>query len=95
MSTKEAYRQKLQTQWDEWKAEIDTLKAKAAKAEAEAQITYNKQIEEPKAKQEEIKEKLEELRQAGEDTWENLKGGIEKAWHKVGDVVSSAVSRFK
>jgi len=32
MSEKELYQQKLQAQLDEWKAEIDKLKAKAAGA---------------------------------------------------------------
>ena len=37
---------------DEWKAEIDKIKAKADKAEADAQIGYNKQIEDLRLKQE-------------------------------------------
>jgi hypothetical protein len=48
MSIKEAYAKKVQTQLDEWNAEIDKLKAKAANAEADAdvQIEYHKKIEE-------------------------------------------------
>jgi hypothetical protein len=39
--------------------------------------------------------KLQELRHAGDDAWEELKGGIEKSWHEFGDAVKSAASKFK
>ena len=43
---------KLQAQLDEWSAEIDKLKAKADKAEADAQLEYYKEIEELRSMQE-------------------------------------------
>jgi hypothetical protein len=46
MGMKEAYQKKLQAQLDEWNAEIEQLKAKADKAEAESQLEYYKKIEE-------------------------------------------------
>ncbi|MCJ7685048.1 MAG: coiled coil domain-containing protein, partial [Desulfobacteraceae bacterium] len=66
MSMKEAYQQKLEAQLDEWNVEIDKLKAKADKAEAEAQIQYYKQIEDMRVKQKAAREKLTELKEAGE-----------------------------
>ena len=45
MSIKKAYEKKFEAQLNEWKTEIDKLKAKVEKAEADAQITYHKQIE--------------------------------------------------
>ena len=50
MGMKEAYEKKLQAQLDEWGAEIDKLKAKADKAEADAQLDYYKEIEELRTK---------------------------------------------
>jgi hypothetical protein len=95
MSMKEAYQQKLEAQLAEWNAAIDKLKAKADKAEAEAQIEYYKQIEDMQVKQEAAREKLTELKEAGEGGWEDLKVGLESAWNSLGDAVKSATSRFK
>ena len=81
---------------DEWKAEIDKMKAKADKAEANAQLEYNKQIEDLRSKQEvaQEKEKLGEFRDVGEDALEDLKAGTELAWDSLGEAVKSATSRF-
>ena len=95
MSMKEAYEKKLQAQLDECAAEINKLKAKADKAEADAQIEYYKQIEELKSKQATMNEKLAELKEASEDAWEDLKSGVESAWDSLGSAIKSAASRFK
>lgn len=95
MGMKEAYQKKRQAQLDEWSAEIAKLKARADKAQAESQIQYYKQIEELRKRQQEAQAKLDELRQAGEDAWEDLQAGIESAWNSLGEAVKSATSRFK
>lgn len=95
MSMKEAYQKKLEAQLDEWKIEIDKMKAKADKAEADAQIKYYKQIEDSRKKQEAAREKLVELKEAGEDAWEDLKAGLDNAFNSLGDSIKSATSRFK
>lgn len=94
MSMKKAYEKKLQSQLDEWSAEIDTLKAKADSAEADAQLEYHKQIEELQSMQDAASEKLGELKEAGDDAWEDLKAGIDSAWDSLGSSIKSATSRF-
>lgn len=95
MSTKEACEKKLQAQPDEWNAEIDKLKAKADKAEADTQLEYYKQIEDLREQQQAAQAKLNELRQSSEDAWEDLKAGIESAWDSLGKAVRSAALRFE
>lgn len=95
MSMKDAYEQKLQAQLDEWSAEIKKLKAKVDNAEADTQIEYYKQIEEIRSMQESASKKLVELKDAGDDAWEDLKAGIDSAWDSLGSAVKSAASRFK
>lgn len=95
MSMKEAYQKKLQAQLDEWNAEIDKLKAKADKAEADAQLEYYKKIEELRYMQDSANRKLEKLREASDDAWEDLKAGIDSACNSLGNALKSAVSRFK
>jgi len=95
MSMKEAYEQKLQAQLDEWGAEIDKLKAKAESAEADAQLEHYKRIEELRSMQESAANKIAELKDAGDDAWEDLKAGIDSAWDSLGNALKSAASRFK
>lgn len=94
MSMKKAHEQKLQGQLDEWSAEIDKLKAKADSAEADAQLKYNKQIEELRSMRDAASKKLGELKEAGDDAWEDLKAGIDSAWHSLSSTIKSAASCF-
>jgi dGTP triphosphohydrolase len=95
MSKKEAYEKKIEAQLKEWKTDIDKMKAKAEKADAEAKLEYYKQIEELRTRQEAAQKKLTELKGTGEEAWEDLKVGIELAWTSLGEAVKSARSRFK
>ena len=95
MSLKEAYEQKLQGQLDEWSAEIDKLKAKADGAEGDAQVEYYKKIKELRSMQDTAANKLTELKDAGKDSWEDLKAGIDSSWDSLGNALKSAASNFK
>ena len=91
MNKKELYRQKKQAQLDEWKAEVDKLKARASGASADAQLKLNKQVESLEGKIDEGKTKLAEIADASEDAWESIKEGVESAW----DSIRSAFSEVK
>jgi hypothetical protein len=95
MSNKDAYQQKLEAKLDEWRAEIDKLRAKGRQADADAQIQLDRQVEDLEKRQEAARRKLEELRSTSEDAWQDLKSGIEKAWDDLGNAVRSAVDRYR
>ena len=95
MSDKELYQQKKQSQLDEWRAEVDKLKAKASGASADAQLEINKQIKDLENRIEEGKSKLSELAEAGEDAWESVKEGVESAWDSLKSAVSNAAAKIK
>ena len=80
---------------DEWKAEVDKLKAKASGASTDAQMELNKQIEALEGKIEEGKTKLAEIADASEDSWESIKDGVESAWDSMKSAFSEAVDKFK
>ena len=92
---KEVYIHRLQAQFDEWKPEIDRLKAKAEQAAADAKIEYKKLIEDLQAKQKTARVKLDELRQSSGGAWEDLKTGIEGAWSELEKAVKAAISKYK
>ena len=95
MSDKELYQQKKQAQLDEWKAEVDKLKAKASGASADVQLDVNKQIRVLERNLEEGKAKLSEIAEASEGAWESIKDGVESAWDSLKSAAADAASKFK
>lgn len=95
MKNKETFIKTLHAKIDQWDAEIDRLSAKSAMVEAESREEYYKQIAELKAKRSQIGEKLDQLQQAGEDAWGDLKAGLDLALETMSDALKSASSRFK
>ena len=95
MNSREEYIRKMQAKLEEWNAEIDTLSIKAGKVTADVKNEYNEQIESLKAKQVVARKKIEEIQQAGDSAWGDLKSGIELAWTAMGEAIDSAKSRFK
>ena len=58
MNDKELYQQKMQARLDEWKADVDKLKAKASGSSADVQLDMNRQIKALERNIEEGKAKL-------------------------------------
>lgn len=95
MNTRDEYIRKLQQKLDEWNTDIDALAAKARETTTDVKNEYNEQIESLKARQVEARHKIDELRQAGEGAWEDLKSGVELAWSAMAEAIDSVRSRFK
>lgn len=95
MNKKDAYELKLQAQIDEWQADIDKLKAKAGKMDANIQLEHHKKIEELHLKKDAAQKKFNELKEASDESWEDLKAGVELSWNVLGEAVKSGISRFK
>jgi len=94
MSKKTEYEEKLQTQLDDFSAEIEKLKSRADKTEADAEPWHHKQIEVLQEKHKMAKEKLNELKESSDDAWEDMKEGISSAWDSVSLALKSAAKRF-
>ena len=94
MDEKNAYRQKLEARLDQWRAEIDKLEARTVEASADARLKYKGEIKELRAKQDEAREKLDELGDAQGQAWNDLKSGLEVAWDELGKAVRNATGRF-
>jgi chromosome segregation ATPase len=95
MNEKKLYQQKKQAQLDEWKADVDRLKAKAAGASADAQLELKKQIDVMEGKLEEGRTRLAELAGASEDAWGSIKDGMDSAWDSMRSAFGEAVAHYK
>jgi len=94
MSMKEAYTDKLQARLNEMDAEVETLKAKAYDAKADARIEIEEQISQLQEAQAKAQTKLDELRDASDDAWTDMKSGVENAWDEFEQATKNALSRF-
>lgn len=72
MTTKEVYQEKVETQLKVWADRIERLKAEAG---TQDQGQFNELIN----RQDEVMQRLQELKQASDDAWEDLRINVEKA----------------
>jgi hypothetical protein len=95
MSTKEAYKQKIEAELELAQAKLAELKAKAKISTADARLKHAKQVGEIEQRVSATRAKLKELGEASEDAWEQLKGGVESAWAAPSVAIRNAAAKFK
>jgi TolA-binding protein len=77
---KENYQQKIESQLDEWRADIDRLREIAKNATAETKLKYQENIDRLELKLDEGKSKLKDLKESGGEAWESIKDGADSIW---------------
>ena len=92
---REAYLEKTKAQLDKWNADLTGLEAKAREAKIDAKSRYDSEIASIRARIHELQQKADEIRNANEDAWGDLKQGAEEAWNRVQTAVDRAMSEFK
>lgn len=95
MISRDEFIRKTQEKLEELNAEIDVLTDRAAKATKEARSELLEQLESLKLKEADARQKIEEIKHAGEGALKDMKSGIELAWTAMGEAIDSARSRFK
>ncbi len=95
MTEKNAYIEKTKAQLDQWNAEIEKLKAKADEAQADTRIRYQDEVAKLQQRRDHAREQLAELQTAGDDAWDDVKDGFEKAWGSLSESLHKARERFK
>lgn len=81
MNREKAFQDKIEAQLKEWSAEIEKMKAKADKLEAEARLEYQQQIRSLGEKQQAVQSRLQTMMEAGEERWDRLKTDVEVAFN--------------
>jgi SMC interacting uncharacterized protein involved in chromosome segregation len=92
---KEEYREKLEAQFKEWKAKIESLEARGAKFTSESKTEFMREIEELRQKKGIVREKWNELQRVSGDSWDSMKEGVEKAAAELKGALERVISRFK
>ena len=89
MSIRDIYEKNMQARLDEWKARLEVFKEKADQEETNLQLEYYTLSDEIKVEMETAHKKLERLKQAGDETWEEFKGEVEKTWDILDELIRS------
>ena len=80
MNTRDAYKQKIESELELVKANLEVLKARAKSASADIQIANAQEIETLEENYNIVQSKLSEIAEVSEGAWEHLKKDIEKSW---------------
>jgi len=92
---KENYQQKIESQLNEWRADIDRLREKAKSATSETKLKYQESIDKLELKLDEGKSKLKDLKESGADAWEAVKEGADSIWDTMKATFKEVKEKFR
>jgi predicted nucleic acid-binding Zn-ribbon protein len=89
-----SYEGKMEARLGALGAEIDKLKTKAENIGGEARQQYDEEITTLQKQKGDLEHRLHDLRQSGEEAWQDLTSGVDVAWRNLSESVERAVQRF-
>ena len=95
MTTRDEYIRKMHSRLDQWNNEIEALVARKDQVEESARAEFGSRLDDLRNRRDHAKQQLEQLQQASESAWQDMKAGIELAWDAVTQAIESARSRYK
>jgi hypothetical protein len=95
MSLQEAYKKKAEAEVELAQARLEEFKARTKNFTAETRLKYAEQVDNLEHGVNTAKAKLKELGEAGENAWEHLKDGVEKALRSLSDTIRDIADKFK
>lgn len=91
MSKRDQYVAKMKSQLDDMNEQLDKLEAKSKGAKEELRAKYKQEMADLRAKSDVAIAKLDEIKHAGEDSWDDLVNEMEK----IGNAFKHSYSYFK
>ena len=95
MTKKEAMIEKAEARLSQLDAEVKRLRAKSEVANAELKLMVQEELAEVKRHRRTFENRVDEIRQAGEDALVDLSDGFERAWSTLSNHLERAAARFK
>lgn len=92
---RQEYINKLKAKIDEWNTEISDLAQKAGRVKEEKKAEYKKWMETLSTRRKNLEEKITNMKEAEESSWEGLKYGVESSWEALKEKYAEAKSIFK
>lgn len=94
MEAKKTFQEKMKARMESLDSRIDVLKAKAHKAQADTKLSILNRVEGLDSERAEVNRRLEEMKEAGQEAWQDLKEGVESSVTELQKAVDQAVDQF-
>lgn len=95
MTDKNEFVEKLKSQIDEWNDEIKKMEALAEKAQADAKVQYEENLQKLRRQRDEAHQKMRELHQASDSAWDDMRKAAEDMWANMDAAIKKAWSRYR
>lgn len=95
LNAKQIYQHKVEAQLGKLDIQIIGLKARVAQVKTTTNIKRYDKVDALSAKQQEAQAKLQMLKSANEEVWQEFKVGVESALHELQDTFNNALAQFK
>jgi len=95
VSARDEYVARMKRELDEWSAEMDALEAGAHEAREDAKVKYQEQLSALHTKRLEGEKRLQAIKAATGDSWEQLRADTENVWDAFKDSVHAFKAHFK
>jgi predicted nucleic acid-binding Zn-ribbon protein len=92
---KDKYIQELDIKIEQLETMINDMKDKSKNLENGVRAEFEKDIKKVQLSYDEAKSKINEIRQSGEEAWQELHEGVINAWKDLADGVKSAITKFQ
>ena len=95
MTSRDEYVAKLSAQLEQWSAQIVAWESAARQAKAEVKSESEKQVGILKSRLDDLLFRMEQLKGASSDAWQEIERGAEEARKAMHDAFDRARARFK
>ena len=91
---RQAYKEKVRAKIDKLNAQIDQISAETREKAADANVNYQKTLDDLYAQRDALMGKWQDLQQSSEAAWEELQAGLEKSWNELVNTFEKAKQQF-
>ena len=98
METKDSFLQKMKEKFDDlnykWNIERNKLEAKTQQAKIEVKEKFDEKLKTLQERRQQMRQKLEQIDNASEEAWRDIKEGVDSAWQSLNEAIKKARSHF-
>ena len=95
MSKRDEYVARMKKQLDEWNEDLDSLEARLAEVTEPVRSKLEPQLSKARDSYANARQKLREIRGAGEESWEDLTDDVEHVWKTLRQAINYFKSQLK
>lgn len=92
LNKREAYREKMKAQIEQYEAELDKFRAQAREKAADSKIQAGQNIEYMESRLAKVRESFEDLKKSGQEGFDEARERLEGAWEALTNSSSSSGS---